>query len=76
VTAPKGATGEYGGFIAGAAVLAMEQGLVATPRWFEEEDEGVGIAPVDALEAPPAQTVLVSTLAAAGAAAWLLLDPA
>ncbi len=76
VTAPKGATGEYGGFLAGAAVLAVESGLVAAPRWFEEEDEGVGIAPVEALDAPPAQTVLVSTLAAAGAAAWLLLDPA
>ncbi|MCU0223273.1 MAG: hypothetical protein MUF27_04235 [Acidobacteria bacterium] len=76
VTAPKGATGEYGGFLAGAAVLAVESGLVAAPRWFEEEDEGVGIVPVDALDAPPAQTVLVSTLAAAGAAAWLLLDPA
>ena len=76
VTAPKGATGEYGGFVAGAAVLAVEQGLVAAPRWFKEEDEGVGIVPAAALDAPPTRTVLVSTLAAAGAAAWLLLDPA
>lgn len=76
VTAPKGATGEYGGFLAGAALLAVEQGLLAAPRWFEEEDEGVGIVPAGALAARPAQTVLVTTLAAAGAAAWLLLDPA
>ncbi|MCU0253550.1 MAG: hypothetical protein MUE47_03320, partial [Acidobacteria bacterium] len=76
VTAPKGATGEYGGFIVGAALLALEQGLVTPPRWFEAEDEGVGVVPVEALGTPPAQTVLVSTLAAAGAATWLLLDPA
>jgi len=49
---------------------------VAAPRWFEEEDEGVGINPAAALDGRPDRTVLVSTLAAAGAAAWLLLDPA
>ncbi len=76
VTAPKGATGEYGGFLLGAALLAVERGLVAPPTWFHETDEAIGVVPVDSLTGPPAGPVLVSTLASAGAAAWLLLERA
>lgn len=76
ITAPKGATGEYGGFLLGAALLAVERGIVASPAWFVEQDEAVGVAPIGELPGPPAGPVLVSTLAAAGAAAWLLFERA
>jgi 3-oxoacyl-(acyl-carrier-protein) synthase len=82
VLAPKGVTGEYGGGFLAAAVLAMEDrraGRAPGPTaGFAEPDPALGVVPHrgGALAGPPAgQTaVLVSSLAAGGAAAWLVLD--
>ena len=71
VVTPKGALGEYGGGFLAAAVLALEGGRWLAP-WFAAVDPELGLAPVEEFAAP--RRVLVSSLAAGGAAAWLVLD--
>lgn len=78
ILAPKGVTGEYGGAFLAAAVLAAGEGRpdAWSAPWFAEPDEACGVRPhTGALPRPP-RTVLVSSLAAGGCAAWLLLQAA
>lgn len=73
--APKAVTGEYGGGFLAAAVLAAQgrwsRSAVATQP---DPEIGVQLATTD-LESPPRRT-LVTSCAAGGAAAWLLLAKA
>jgi len=74
VLAPKAVTGEYGGGHLAAAVLAAAGGCAWPTASFREADAELGIVPHDGSRLPPARRVLVSALAAGGAAAWLVLD--
>ncbi len=82
VLAPKGVTGEYGGGFLAAAVLAAAAGdgraAAAGPTaGFAEPDPALGVVPHRGgpLARPPGATAaLVSSLAAGGAAAWLVLE--
>ena len=74
VLAPKGVTGEYGGGHVAAAVLAAADGCAWPTAGFGEADPELGVVPHDGASLPPSRRVLVSALAAGGAAAWLVLD--
>jgi 3-oxoacyl-[acyl-carrier-protein] synthase II len=73
VLAPKAAVGEYGGGFLGAAVLAAGGAEFGPTPGFGEPDPEVGVVPHDGSPLPPPSTVLVTSLAAGGAAAWLVL---
>jgi 3-oxoacyl-(acyl-carrier-protein) synthase len=72
VFAPKAVTGEYGGGILGAAVLAAGGARFGPTAGFDEPDPELGLVPYDGSPLPPPSTVLVTSLAAGGAAAWLV----
>ena len=71
VLAPKGVLGEYGGGLLAAAILAFAGGHWPAV-WFRAPDPRLGILPAERF-APP-RRILVSSLAAGGSAAWLVLD--
>ena len=71
VAAPKAVTGEYGGGLLGAAVLAAAGSPLGPTPGFAEPDPELGLTPHDGSPLPPPSTVLVTSLAAGGAAAWL-----
>jgi 3-oxoacyl-(acyl-carrier-protein) synthase len=75
IVAPKAVTGEYGGGFLGAAVLAAAGAPFGPTPGFAEVDPELGIVPHRGGSFSPAAParVLVSTLAAGGAAAWLVL---
>lgn len=73
VLAPKSRTGEYGGGFLGAAVLAAAGALFGPTAGFEEPDPELGVVPHDGSPLPAPSTVLVTSVAAGGAAAWLVL---
>lgn len=73
VLAPKSRTGEYGGGLLGAAVLAAAGAPFGPTAGFEEPDPGLGVVPHDGSPLPPPSTVLVTSAAAGGAASWLVL---
>lgn len=73
VLAPKATVGEYAGGFLGAAVLAAGGAPFGPTPGFAEPDPGLGIVPHDGRPLPPPSTVLVTSLAAGGAAAWLVL---
>lgn len=74
VSAPKGTLGEYGGGILGPAVLATS-GLAPGPTaGFREVDPELGLIPHDGSPLAPPRRVLVTGLAAGGAAAWMVLE--
>lgn len=75
VLAPKGVTGEYGGgFLAAAVLAAAVAGVASAPTaGFGEPDPDLGVSPHDGSPLPPPRALLVSSLAAGGAAAWLIL---
>ena len=73
IVAPKSVTGEYGGGLVGAAVLAAAGSPFGPTAGFAEADPELGIVPHDGSPLPPPETVLVTGLAAGGAAAWLVL---
>jgi 3-oxoacyl-[acyl-carrier-protein] synthase II len=75
VAAPKAVTGEYGGGLVGAAVLVAHGGELGPTPGFGEPDPECGIVP-HAGGRPAPGRVLVSSLAAGGAAAWIILEPA
>ncbi len=78
VLAPKGVTGEYGGGFLAAVVLAAADvaGAAAAPAaGFGEPDPELGLTPHDGRPLPPPRALLASSLAAGGAAAWLVLGP-
>ncbi|HXT21783.1 MAG TPA: beta-ketoacyl synthase N-terminal-like domain-containing protein, partial [Thermoanaerobaculia bacterium] len=77
--APKGVTGEYAGGHLAAGVLAAAGAGAWPTAGFSEADPQLGVAPhvpKDGSPLPPAKRVLLSALAAGGAAAWLVLDAA
>lgn len=73
VLAPKAVTGEYGGGLLGAAVLAAAGSPPGPTPGFAEADPELGVTPHDGSPLPPPQTVLVTSLAVGGAAAWAVL---
>jgi 3-oxoacyl-(acyl-carrier-protein) synthase len=75
VVAPKGVTGEYGGGFLAAAVLAAAVAAVAAAptAGFGEPDPDLGVSPHDGSPLPPPGALLASSLAAGGAASWLVL---
>ena len=73
IVAPKSTTGEYGGAYLAAAMLAAGPFELAPPENFQPDPE------LDLLPSPEAshgavERVLVSSMAAGGAAFWLVLD--
>lgn len=74
VLAPKAVTGEYGGGFLGAAVLAAAGAPFGPTAGFEEPDPELGVVPHDGSPLPPPSTVLVTSIAAGGAASWLVLE--
>jgi hypothetical protein len=75
VTAPKAVTGEYGGGFLAAAVLAAGGSPLGPNRGFAEPDPELGIVPCDGSPLEPPSVVLATSLAAGGAAAWVVLGP-
>lgn len=73
VLAPKSETGEYGGGFLGAAILAAAAASFGPPAGFEEPDPELGVVPHDGTPLPPPSTVLATSVAAGGAASWLVL---
>ncbi len=73
VVAPKSLTGEYGGGLLGAAVLAAAGAPFGPTAGFAEVDPEIGIVPHDGSALPPPSTVLVTSLAVGGAGAWVVL---
>ncbi|MFL6193883.1 MAG: beta-ketoacyl synthase N-terminal-like domain-containing protein [Thermoanaerobaculia bacterium] len=73
VVTPKAVTGEYGGGLLGGAVLAAAGSPFGPTPGFGEPDPELGIAPHDGSPLARPSTVLVTSLAAGGAAAWLVL---
>lgn len=73
VLAPKATVGEYGGGFLGAAVLAAGGAPFGPTPGFAEPDPELGIIPQDGAALPPPSAVLVTSLAAGGAAAWVVL---
>jgi len=74
IIAPKAAIGEYAGGQLAAALLAV-QGRVFPTGGFVQPDPELGIVPWTGEPSLPApKKVLVTALAAGGAAAWLVLE--
>lgn len=76
ILAPKAVTGEYGGGLLGAAVLAAAGSPFGPTAGFAEADPELGIVPHDGSPLAAPEVVLVTSLAAGGAAAWLILGKA
>jgi hypothetical protein len=70
---PKAVIGEYGGGLLGAALLAAAGSPLGPTPGFAEVDPELGITPHDGSPLPLPSNVLVTSLAAGGAAAWALL---
>ena len=75
IAAPKAATGAYGGGELGAALLALEGADWAPGLWFRAGSDGWA-EPVQEAPRGPAERVLVSAVAAGGAACWIVLERA
>jgi len=73
IVAPKAVTGEYGGGLLGAAVLATAGSPMGPTPGFTEADPELNIVPHDGSPLPPPTVVLATSLAAGGAAAWVVL---
>ncbi|HKH49832.1 MAG TPA: hypothetical protein VKM72_34700, partial [Thermoanaerobaculia bacterium] len=65
--------GEYAGVFLAAAVLAAGGAPFGPTPGFAEPDPALGIVPHDGSPLSPPSAVLVTSLAAGGAAAWLVL---
>ena len=76
ILVPKAVVGEYGGGFLAAAVLAAAGIPFGPTAGFGEIDPELGITPYRGEPLPAPSRVLVSTLAAGGAAVWLLLGAA
>ncbi|HEV7514981.1 MAG TPA: ketosynthase chain-length factor, partial [Thermoanaerobaculia bacterium] len=72
IVVPKAVTGEYGGGFLAAAVLAAGGAPFGPTPGFAEADPELGIVPHAGGPLPAPARVLVSTVAAGGAAAWLV----
>jgi 3-oxoacyl-[acyl-carrier-protein] synthase II len=74
VLAPKAVVGEYGGGQLAASVAAVQGARFGRVSCFERPDAALGLAPHDGSELHAPRRVLVSSLAAGGAAAWTVLE--
>ena len=74
VVAPKAVTGEYAGGHLAAAVLAAAGRPFGATAGFAEPDPECGVVPHDGAPLPPPRRVLAASLAAGGAAAWVILE--
>lgn len=74
VLVPKAVAGEYGGGILAGGVLAAAGAQFGRVAAFETPDPGLMITPHDGSLLDPPRRVLVSSLAAGGAAAWVVLE--
>jgi 3-oxoacyl-[acyl-carrier-protein] synthase II len=72
ILVPKAVTGEYGGGFLAAAVLAAGGAPFGPTPGFAEADPELGVVPHAGGPLPAPSRVLVSTVAAGGAAAWLV----
>ena len=70
---PKATTGEFGGGWLAAAMIALEGGSIAPPADFVTDPE-LSIVPSAGVPAGRSRTLLLSSLAASGPAAWLVLE--
>lgn len=76
VLAPKAVLGEYGlGPVVPAVLAAMGEPFGPTVG-FQKLDPELGVRPYDGRPLPPPKRLLVSSLAAGGAGAWVVLEPA
>jgi 3-oxoacyl-(acyl-carrier-protein) synthase len=73
VVAPKAVTGEYGGGFLAAAVLAAAGAACGPTPGFERPDPELRVVPHDGSPLAPPATLLATSLAAGGAASWLIL---
>ena len=71
--APKAVTGEYGGGLLASAVLAAAGSHLGPTPGCEFVDPELGIALCDGSPLPAPSAVLVTSLAAGGAGAWMVL---
>jgi 3-oxoacyl-(acyl-carrier-protein) synthase len=74
ILAPKAVTAEHGGGLLAAAVLAAEGSPFGATAGFNEIDPVLAVTPHDGRDLAPPKRVLVTALAAGGAAAWIVLD--
>jgi 3-oxoacyl-[acyl-carrier-protein] synthase II len=72
VVVPKAVLGEYGGSLLAGAMLAVQGRPFGPTPHFREPDAG-GVVPHDGRALAPPDRVLVTALAAGGAAAWMVL---
>jgi 3-oxoacyl-[acyl-carrier-protein] synthase II len=72
VLAPKAVLGEYGGSLLAGALLAVQGRPFGPTPHFREPDEA-GVVPHDGRALPAPRRILVTALAAGGAAAWMAL---
>jgi 3-oxoacyl-(acyl-carrier-protein) synthase len=76
VVAPKSITGEYGGAHLAASVLAAAGAEFGPTSGYETFDPELRVTPHAGGPLPRVTTVLATSLAAGGAAAWLVLERA
>jgi len=74
IVVPKAVVGEYGGGFLASAVLAVEGAPFGRVHAFGTSDRELPCVPHDGGALPSPKSVLVSALAAGGAAAWALLE--
>lgn len=74
IVVPKAVVGEYGGGILAGAVLAAAGAPFGAVAAFETPDPELMIVPHDGSPLDPPRRTLVSSLAAGGAAAWVVLE--
>jgi 3-oxoacyl-(acyl-carrier-protein) synthase len=74
ILAAKGVTGDHGGGLLSAAVLAAEGAPFGATAGFAEPDPELGVVPHDGRALEPPHRILVSALAVGGAAAWMVLE--
>jgi 3-oxoacyl-[acyl-carrier-protein] synthase II len=76
VVVPKSVVGEYGGGIVGAAVLAAAGTTFGPTAGLAEIDPELGVVPHDGSPLAAPEIVLITSLAAGGAGAWIVLGRA
>ena len=74
VVVPKAVTGEFGGGLLAAAVLATEGAQFGGLASFAKKDSALAVAPHDGSPLKKPKRVLTTALAPGGAAAWVLLE--
>jgi 3-oxoacyl-(acyl-carrier-protein) synthase len=74
IVAPKAVLGEYGGGLLAAAIAATQGAAFGPVSTLENHDATLPVVPHDGTDLDAPRRVLVSALAAGGAAAWVVLE--